>query len=128
MDLNDKKKNEWSRLIKSFSYALQGLREAFFSERNLQFHFLFSILVVICGFIFQITKVEWIVILILIGGMFSIELINTAIEKVVDLVTSEFHPLAKKAKDIAAGAVLIYALMSVIVGLLIFIPYLDELI
>ncbi|MEH7236063.1 diacylglycerol kinase family protein [Bacillus sp. JJ1562] len=126
MDLKDKSK--WTRLIKSFSYALQGLREAFFSERNLQIHFLFSLIVVICGFFFQITNVEWMVILLLIGGMFSIELMNTAVEKVVDLVTSEFHPLAKKAKDISAGAVLIYAIISVIVGLIIFLPYLTDLI
>ena len=128
MDLKDKQKNKWTSLIKSFSYAIQGLREAFFSERNLQIHFLFSIIVVICGFLFQITKVEWMVILVLAGGMFSIEMINTAVEKVVDLVTNEFHPLAKKAKDIAAGAVLIYAIIAVIIGLIIFLPYLPSLI
>ncbi|THE15425.1 diacylglycerol kinase family protein [Bacillus timonensis] len=126
MDLNGKSK--WIRFIKSFSFALQGLREAFFSERNLQVHLLCSIIVVICGFLFQITRVEWMVILLLIGGMFSIELMNTAVEKVVDLVTSEFHPLAKKAKDIAAGSVLIYAIISVMIGLIIFLPYLKRLI
>ncbi|MEH7224519.1 diacylglycerol kinase family protein [Bacillus sp. JJ1566] len=128
MDLKDKQKSKWSRLIRSFSYALQGLREAFFSERNLQIHFLFSVIVVICGFIFKITQVEWIVILLLIGGMFSIELMNTAVEKVVDLVTNEYHPLAKKAKDIAAGAVLIFAIISVIAGFIIFLPYIISLI
>lgn len=125
MDLKDKPQNRLARLIKSFSYAFQGLREAFFSERNLQIHLLFSIIVVICGFLFQITKVEWMILLLLIGGIFSFELMNTAIEKVVDLATSEFHPLAKKAKDIAAGAVLIYAIISVIVGIIIFSPYLN---
>ncbi len=128
MDLKDKQKSKWTGLIKSFSYALQGLRGAFSSERNLQIHFLFSIIAVICGFFFQITKVEWMVIFLLIGGMFSLELVNTAVEKVVDLVTSEFHPLAKKAKDISAGAVLIYAIISVIVGLIIFLPYLARLV
>ncbi|WP_042342264.1 diacylglycerol kinase family protein [Bacillus timonensis] len=124
MDLKDNRKSEWTRLTKSFSYALQGLREAFFSERNLQIHFLASVIVVICGVLLQISRVEWIIIIIVIGGMFSIELMNTAVEKVVDLVTSEFHPLAKKAKDIAAGAVLIYAVISVLVGIFIFLPYL----
>ncbi|WP_099361952.1 diacylglycerol kinase family protein [Fredinandcohnia onubensis] len=124
MVLNDKQKNGWSRLINSFSYALQGLREAFFSERNLQIHFFFSVIVIFCGFLFHITKVEWLIILLLFGGMFAIEMLNTAIEKVVDLVTGEYHPLAKKAKDIAAGAVLIYAIISIIVGLIIFLPYL----
>ncbi len=124
MVLKDKQKNEWSRLINSFSYALQGLREAFFSERNLQIHFFFSVIVIFCGFLFHITKVEWLIVLLLFGGMFAIEMLNTAIEKVVDLVTDEYHPLAKKAKDIAAGAVLIYAIISILVGLIIFLPYL----
>lgn len=128
MVLKDKQKNRWSRLINSFSYALQGLREAFFSERNLQIHFFFSIIVIFCGFLFHITKVEWLIVLLLFGGMFSIEMLNTAIEKVVDLVTDEYHPLAKKAKDIAAGAVLIYAIIAIIVGLIIFLPYLYNLI
>ncbi|MEH7379913.1 diacylglycerol kinase family protein [Bacillus sp. JJ1533] len=128
MDLKDKQESKWTRFIKSFSYAFQGLREAFLSERNLQIHFVFSVIVVICGLLFQITKVEWMVILLLIGGMFSIELMNTAVEKVVDLVTSEFHPLAKKAKDIAAGAVLFYAIISAIVGVIIFLPYLIRII
>jgi len=128
MVLKDKQKNGWSRLINSFSYALQGLREAFFSERNLQIHFFFSVIVIFCGFLFHITKVEWLIVLLLFGGMFSIEMLNTAIEKVVDLVTDEYHPLAKKAKDIAAGAVLIYAIISIIVGLIIFLPYLSNLI
>ncbi|WP_099352228.1 diacylglycerol kinase family protein [Fredinandcohnia onubensis] len=128
MVLKDKQKNRWSRLIYSFSYALQGLREAFFSERNLQIHFFFSVIVIFCGFLFHITKVEWLIVLLLFGGMFSIEMLNTAIEKVVDLVTDEYHPLAKKAKDIAAGAVLIYAIIAIIVGLIIFLPYLYNLI
>jgi undecaprenol kinase len=126
--LKDKQKSEWSRLINSFSYALQGLREAFFSERNLQIHFFFSVIVIFCGFLFHITKVEWLIVLLLFGGMFSIEMLNTAIEKVVDLVTGEYHPLAKKAKDISAGAVLIYAIIAIIVGLIIFLPYLYNLI
>lgn len=124
MVLKDKQKNGWSRLINSFSYALQGLREAFFSERNLQIHFFFSVIVIFCGFLFHITKVEWLIVLLLFGGMFSIEMLNTSIEKVVDLITDEYHPLAKKAKDIAAGAVLIYAIIAIIVGLIIFLPYL----
>ncbi|MFT4412675.1 diacylglycerol kinase family protein [Fredinandcohnia humi] len=124
MDLKDNKKSEWERLIKSLSFAIQGIKTAYFSERNLQIHTLFSILVIICGFYFQITKYEWLIIILLIGGMIAFELFNTAVEKVVDLVTKDFHPLAKKAKDIAAGAVFIYALTSVVIGLVLFLPYL----
>lgn len=123
MASSDKNK-EWNRLIKSFSYAIAGLKSAFLSEGNLRIHVFMSIIVLALGFILQIGRIEFIVVLLLIGGMITIELLNTAIEKVVDLVTSEFHPLAKLAKDIAAGAVLIYAITSVIIGVIIFFPYL----
>ena len=62
------------------------------------------------------------ILLFLIGGMLSLELMNTAIERAVDLITKDYHPLAKAAKDAAAGAVFVYALLSVIIGLIIFIP------
>ena len=65
---------------------------------------------------------EWFIVLILIGGMLSLELVNAAIERVVDLTTTEWHPLAKQAKDLSAGAVLIYAIVSALIGLLLFIP------
>ncbi|MBB6445988.1 undecaprenol kinase [Bacillus benzoevorans] len=79
-------------------------------------------LVILFGLYFQLSASEWIFILLAIGGMFSLELVNTAIERTVDLVTEEFHPLAKQAKDIAAGAVLVYAILSVIIGCIIFLP------
>ncbi|MFS0861600.1 diacylglycerol kinase family protein [Fredinandcohnia sp. 179-A 10B2 NHS] len=123
MDSNDKSKSELKRLMKSFTYALQGLRRAFLEERNLQIHVFLSLVVISLGFITDIQPSEWIVLLLVIGGMFTMELLNTAIENVVDLVTKEYHPIAKKAKDIAAGAVLIYAITAVIVGIIIFYPY-----
>ena len=76
----------------------------------------------ICGVYFDITKLEWLFVLTAIGGMLALELMNTAIEKAVDLVTNETHPLAKAAKDTAAGAVLVYAIFSAVVGLIIFLP------
>jgi undecaprenol kinase len=72
--------------------------------------------------------VEWLFVIFAIGGMFALELLNTAIERLVDLVTMEYHPLAKQAKDIAAGAVFLYAIFSVIVGFIIFIPRILKLI
>jgi undecaprenol kinase len=78
--------------------------------------------VVIFGFIFAIDRVEWMFVLFAIGGMFSLELINTAIERTVDYISPQFHLLAKQAKDVAAGAVLIYACLSVIIGCIIFLP------
>lgn len=123
MDFKDKKHNEWSRLLKSFLYAYHGVKNAFVQERNLQIHVLVSCVVITTGFFLEITMIEWLVILLLIGGMITAELFNTAIERIVDLVTKEYHPLAKQAKDIAAAAVFIYACTSVIIGLIIFIPY-----
>ena len=74
------------------------------------------------GFYFKINTVEWLVILLVLGVILSLELINTALESVVDLVTDKYHPLAKKAKDTVSAAVLVFAVASVIIGLIIFIP------
>ncbi|MDR6122321.1 undecaprenol kinase [Bacillus sp. SLBN-46] len=125
MDLQDKRKPQ--PLLGSFSYAVTGILTALHSERNMRIHLISSIVVFLLSIFFSITRMEWIVILFAIGGMFSLELINTAIERVVDLVTKEYHPLAKQAKDIAAGAVFLYAVLSVIVGSIIFIPYIFKL-
>ena len=125
MDLQDKRKSK--PLLGSFSFAVAGILTALLSERNMRIHLISSIVVFLLSIYFSITKMEWIVILFAIGGMFSLELINTAIERVVDLVTKEYHPLAKQAKDIAAGAVFLYAVLSVIVGSIIFIPYIFKL-
>ncbi len=110
------------RLLKSFQYAFSGIKAAILAEKNMRIHLFISMLVIIFGLWFSLTIVEWVVILFAIGGMLALEMINSAIERLVDLVTEEYHPLAKSAKDIAAGAVLIYAITSVIVGLLIFLP------
>ncbi|MCH1624974.1 diacylglycerol kinase family protein [Ferdinandcohnia quinoae] len=125
MDSTDKSRREWNRLIKSFSYACNGFKNAFVQERNLQIHSLISLIVIAAGFFFGISKSEWLVILLLIGGMITAELLNTAIERVVDLVTKDYHPLAKQAKDIAAAAVFVYAFTAIIIGLVIFLPYLN---
>jgi undecaprenol kinase len=128
MDWKDRgQKTEWMRLVKSFSYAMNGLKNAIAKERNLQIHLAISVLVFLFAFYFDISRVEWIILISLIGGMVTLELVNTAIERLVDLVTKEFHPLAKLAKDISAAAVLTFAFTSVIVGLLIFWPYFSQL-
>lgn len=110
------------RLIKSFTFALEGIRDTFKQERNMKFHSVIAIFVIIMGFLLHVSNLEWIFILFAIGGMLSLELLNTAVERVVDLVTKDNHPLAKQAKDAAAGAVFIYAVLSVIVGCIIFLP------
>lgn len=121
-DKNKKDFIEKKRLVNSFKYAFEGIKEAFQGEQNLRIHVIMAILVIISGFIVQISKNEWFICLILIGLVFMAEFFNTAIENTVDLITREYNPMAKKAKDIASGAVLIVAIISAIIGLMIFIP------
>ncbi len=91
-------------------------------ERNMQIHCMVTILVVIFGFLLHISFLEWCVCLVLFALVMSLELVNTSIEAVVDLVTEEKKPLAKKAKDAAAGAVLMSAIIAAILGGIIFFP------
>jgi diacylglycerol kinase (ATP) len=108
--------------IQSFGYAIRGIREVFGTEVNMKIHIVITFLVIICGIVLSISLIEWMFCLLCIGLVMGAEMINTAIENVVDLASPDQHPLAGKAKDIAAGAVLICAFISVIIGLLIFIP------
>lgn len=88
----------------------------------MRIHFGVGVLAVSSGFIFRIENFEWLALVIVIGFVFILEIINTAIETLVDLYTEEYHHLAKVAKDTAAGAVMVAAIMSVCVGLIIFLP------
>lgn len=108
--------------IKSFKYAFEGLILAIKPERNLKIHFVMMVLVIIFGFIFKISNIEWMICIILFGLVISCELINTAIEQVVDIVLPNKDDRAKRAKDISASAVLVSAISSAIIGLIIFIP------
>lgn len=121
------KKDKKNSLTKSFGYAFEGIWTGIRKERNMKIHCLAVIAVILAGTLFQITAGEWCVCLLLFGLVISLELVNTAVESVVDLVTGDKKPLAKTAKDTAAGAVLFSAIMSVIIGCIIFIPYLLEL-
>lgn len=120
------KKNR-NTLIKSFGYAFQGILTGIRNERNMKIHCAAIILVTMAGTLFQITAVQWCICLLLFALVAALELVNTAVEAVVDLVTEEKKPLAKVAKDTAAGAVLIAAAASVIIGCIIFLPYVLEL-
>lgn len=93
----------------------------------MKIHCLAIIVVTLTGTLFQITAMEWCICLLLFALVAALELVNTAIEAVVDLVTEEKKPLAKIAKDTAAGAVLFAAIISVIIGCIIFLPYVLEL-
>lgn len=111
----------------SFKHALEGVIYTFQTQPNFQVHTLFAFLAILAGFFFHITNAEWAVIVFIIGLVLVAEMINTSIEAVVDLHTEQFHELAKTAKDVSAGMVLITALMAVITGFLVFLPHLLRL-
>lgn len=110
-------------ISKSFEHAFDGIITTIIEERNIKIHLTIATLVIIFGFIFHIRYVEWLICLTLFALVIALEITNTAIEAVVDLCSPEIHPLAKKAKDCAAGAVLVAAIFAAIIGLLIFMPY-----
>ena len=110
------------RLLNSFKYAGQGVYEAYLGEQNLKIHTIIGVLVIIFGFLFKISYVEWLVCLVLIGLVIMAGFFNTALEYVVDLASPEIHPLAKMAKDTASAGVLMMAIISAVIGLVIFVP------
>ena len=122
-------KDEGARytLAHAFACAGSGVLETLKHERNMKIHCLAIIAVTCAGTLFHITPAEWCICLLLFALVASLELVNTAVEAVVDLATEERRPLAKIAKDTAAGAVLFAAIISVIIGLIIFLPYVLEL-
>lgn len=111
-----------NKRIKSFGYAIRGIRVVFGTEPNMKIHIWVTLIVILSGFLFSISNIEWMLCLICVGLVMGAEMMNTAIENVVDLITSEHNELAGKAKDIAAGGVLICTIVSVIIGLIIFVP------
>jgi diacylglycerol kinase (ATP) len=108
------------RSIDSFHFALQGLLQGVRAQRHMRFHFVVALLALLAGSVWGLSRAELLVLMFAISLVIICELFNTAIEAVVDLVTTHYHPLAKYAKDVAAGAVLIAALNAVVVGLLLF--------
>lgn len=116
------KKQKKEPLYRSFGYAFEGIFTCIKKERNMKIHCVAAIMVVLAGTILKISPIEWCICLALFGLVMALELVNTAVEAVVDLVTEEHKPLAKIAKDTAAGAVLIAAIMAAAAGVIIFLP------
>ena len=121
--INFMKESYWKKRVKAFGYAFQGINTLFRKEAHAKIHLLAAILVVAAGFVFNLERWEWCAILICIGVVFMAEAINTAVERVCDRVSPEKHPLIKDAKDIAAGAVLLFVFAAIAVGLIVFIPH-----
>ena len=114
---------ELEKRIKSFGYAFKGIASLIKKEHNAWIHCLAIVVVTLTGLYFCITKTEWCIVVLCFGLVLAAEGFNTAIERLVDLVSPDYHPIAGDVKDVAAGAVLICAIASAIVGMIVFIPY-----
>lgn len=112
--------------LKSFTYAFNGLRILFKEEHNARIHLFATISVIALGFYFEIKNLEWLAILLSIGFVITMEIINTAFENLADFVSPEKHEQIKKVKDLAAAAVLVRAVVALIVGLMVFVPYINK--
>ena len=109
-------------LLHSFKYAFEGIWYVLRSQRNAKIHLGVTLAVILLGLFLRLSALHWAVLLVTIGMVFAAEMFNTVIESLIDLVSPNYHPLAKIAKDAAAGAVFILAMMSVLVGLLVLGP------
>jgi diacylglycerol kinase len=116
--------NETAKFIGSFHYAFQGLGYAIRTQRNMRIHLSVAIVVILAGLFFHISALEFAILFIAITAVFIAEMFNTVLELCVDLASPTYHPLAKIAKDVAAGAVLANALLSILIGLCILGPHL----
>lgn len=116
----------FKKLLKSFTYAFYGIDYALNSDQNLIIHLIVAMIVFAAGIILQVTPIEMAVLGITVLVVISAEMINTALEKTVDLITKEHRLEAKITKDIASGMVLISSIGAVIIGLIIFIPHLTS--
>ena len=116
------KKQGRSSFAESVGHALDGLEYTINHERNFKIELAFAMLVTILSFILKVSLIEWAILVLVISMVLALEMINTAIERCVDLVTKDYKELAKLAKDIAAGAVLIMSMFSVVIGIIIFLP------
>lgn len=120
--MDEKNKNWVKRLINSFIYALDGIVILFREERNARFHLSVSVFVVVMGFLLHISTIEWLIVLILIALVLSMEAINSALENLCDHVTPKWNNVIKKVKDLSAAAVLMVTIIAIICGLIIFLP------
>lgn len=116
-----------TKLIASFRYAGAGLWYVIRTQRNAQIHCLIGACVILLGVVVELNRIEWLLLVLTITLVLAAEGINTAIETVVDLITSTMHPVAGIAKDVAAGVVLLCAIAAVLIGCLIFLPHLVSL-
>jgi len=113
--------------LASMRYAINGLLQVIRSEHNARIHMVAAVIAIIAGILLHISRIEWMLVLFCFGLVFASEIINTALEKMIDLVIPQKNEHVKIIKDISAGAVLVSAIIAFITGLIIFIPYLARL-
>lgn len=110
--------------VKSFANALSGILYFFKTQVHARIHLMATIIVIVLGFYFGVTRLEWCILMICISGVIALEAVNTAFEKLADKVSGSYDIDLGRIKDIAAGAVLVVSVAAAIIGLLVFIPYL----
>jgi diacylglycerol kinase len=119
-----RKKSEWAKFIAGFGYAFSGLRYALRTQRNARVHAFIAALAILLAILLRISSVEFALVFVAISSVFIAEMFNTVFELCVDLASPEYHPLAKIAKDVAAGAVLLNAILAIVIALFVYVPHL----
>lgn len=124
MESRDKQKKKFgfTRLFNAFKYSFDGLKYAYRFEQSMTIHIVTALVVTIVGLFVGLSLMEWLFVLMIMGFVMATELVNTSLEAVVDLITPEYHPLAKIAKDTASAAVLVFSSVAFISGLILFVP------
>jgi undecaprenol kinase len=117
--------NRIKQFGKSFSHAMCGLRHIIRNEKNFQNELAIAFVVLLAMIYFQVTRTETVALVLVIAGVLIMELLNTVVERVVDILKPRVHPYARLIKDLMAAVVLISAIFAVIIGLIIFLPYLS---
>ena len=116
-----------SKFFESVGHALNGIQYTTSHEKNFRIEIFFAIAVTITSFVLKVSLIEWAILVLVIGNVLALEMVNTAIERSVDLVTKDYKELAKIAKDVSAGAVLTMSMFSVVIGIIIFLPKIIEI-
>ena len=122
MGSKDEKAFSFKRVLASVKNSCNGLKVAYKEEQSVYIHLISAVILLVLSFSLKISLVEWLIVIAIIGLTLTIELLNTAIENAVDLITTDFNPLAKVAKDTASAAEFVLAITSAIISLIIFIP------
>lgn len=120
----DSPKLKHTGFVQSCKGACKGIAYSFRAEKHLRFHFFAAIIVISLGLYIGLAREDWLFVIYAIGSVIVAELFNTALERSIDLLQPTFHPIAGIAKDIASGAVLITAIQAVVIGIIVFTPYL----